>query len=107
MNQCCKRKNTKKLEKSAHRAYTALLKSFVFEAPMSEDIKHYLYIFLLHELFQKKKYRVCRETAIVSDKIVDVFVDIESEAIFCQHSGEYIGYMRNGKMVIVQSQLSQ
>ena len=93
----------KKLEKVAHQAFQGLLKNYIFSAPLEDDMKHYLHIYIQNELHAKKKFRVYADTAQYKGENISIFVDVESEAIFCARSAAYIGYIRKGTKIIVQA----
>lgn len=82
--------------------YWKLVKNWINASDMDENKKRFVFLFLLHNLKEKKKFRVYSQ--LYQDALcqIPVFVDIETNAIYNQESGDYIGFVKNGEKIIVK-----
>jgi hypothetical protein len=82
--------------------YWKMVKSWINSSDMDENCKRYVYLYLFNSLKEKKKMRVYSD--LYEDALckIPVFVDIETNAIYHQESGDYIGFIKNGEKIIVR-----
>lgn len=76
-----------------------LVKNWIQKTNMPNEMKEYLYFYLIHDIKNKKKLKVISR----SYSNIPVFVDIETPCVFHQDTGKYIGYMKNGEIKIVNN----
>jgi hypothetical protein len=93
----------KRTAKKSESQYQRLLKDYIFSAPVPEKIKNFIYVFVYHNLRSKKAFKVYSDNLITGDGIGSrqVYVDTESDGVFCALSGKYIGYSKNGKLYVL------
>lgn len=76
-----------------------LVKNWIQKTNMTNEMKEYLYFYLIHDIKNKKKLKVISR----SHSNIPVFVDIETPCVFHQETGKYIGYIKNGEIKIVNN----
>lgn len=96
------KQNHVKEERQVQRNYWKLVKNWIGESGMDENMKLYIYYYLLHDLKSKKKMRVYADTYKDNMAEIPIFIDVETPAIYSQKTGEYIGYFKNGEKIIIK-----
>lgn len=78
-----------------------MVKNYIYSADIEENTKQFIFIYLYHNLKEKKKLRVYCDNYQDASCSFPVYVDIESNAIFSQQNGEYIGFLKNNEKIII------
>lgn len=79
-----------------------LVKNWIQKTNMSNEMKEYIYYYLIHDIKNKKKLKVISR----NHANIPVFIDIETPCVFHQDTGKYIGYLKNGEIKIVNNDLN-
>lgn len=87
--------------------YWKTVKSWINSSTLDENSKRYVYLYLFHNLKEKKKIRVYSDLYQDAMCEIPVFVDIETNAIYHQQTGDYIGFVKNGEKIIVRYSCAQ
>lgn len=90
----------KKFERRRQHHYLKLLKNYIFSSPIPDRLKNFFLVFVQHEIRTKKSFKVFKHNIGCGESAKTVFIDIETEAIFCPESGKYLGYSKKGKYYI-------
>lgn len=91
------------MENSKSNLYWNHVKNWIYMTNLSYEMKEYLYLYLFHDIKNKKKLKVVARDLKKENMILPVFIDIETPCVFHQKTGNYIGIIKNGEIKIVNN----
>ena len=91
------------MEYSKSNLYWNYVKNWIYMTNLPHEMKEYLYLYLFHDIKNKKKLKVVERNVQKDNMNLPIFIDIETPCVFHQETGKYIGIVKNGEIKIVNN----
>lgn len=91
------------MENFKSKLYWTHVKNWIYITNFPNEMKEYLYLYLVHNIKNKKKLKVVARNIQKDNITLPIFIDIETPCVFHQETGKYIGIVKNGEIKIVNN----